>query len=164
MSNTNSQNYESERYILEGVDNISLFIFAIIASYIFYIIYIILMEFLKKKQDLNRRIQDIDNIPEINENPERNEDDCPICSDVLHVNSCQLDCNHKYCCKCIMDYYETTRPYIKCPMCRANIRLINVLNFDRSPESRKYVEMIAIFNHENLNGYNYVILNFCFIY
>jgi hypothetical protein len=140
--------------LIEGVDNYSLLVFSIIILYITYIFYSIYIEFNKRRNDLNRRLLNIENIPEGNNNNLEN-DNCAICSEVFN-NPSQLDCNHKFCSKCIMEYYERTRPSLRCPLCRKNIRLINVLNFDRSQDNRKYIEMIAIFNHENLDGYNYV--------
>ena len=89
MTNSNSSNGGK---LIEGIDNYSLIAMGIIFSYIIYILYIIYLEFVKRKEDLNKRIQNIDNIPQ--GNPEN--DECPICNDTL-TNSCELDCNHKYC-------------------------------------------------------------------
>ena len=141
--------------LIEGLDNYSLFAFAIIIFYITYIFYNIYKEFDKRRNDLNRRLLNIDNIPERN-NENIENDICAICSEEFN-NPSQLDCNHKFCSKCIMEYYERTRPSLRCPLCRKSIRLINVLNFDRTEDNRRFMEMIAIFNHENLDGYNYVI-------
>jgi len=139
--------------LVAGFDNMSLVIFIMIAVYILYLIYRFTSEISKHRNELNSQIRNIDNLAE-NHNLE---DDCPICHDNFK-NAVELDCNHKFCAKCIMDYYRTIEPRLNCPMCRKDIRLINILNYNRSDEIRQYMEMIIIFNHDHLNGYNYVRL------
>jgi len=138
--------------IIEGFDNMSLVIFTIIALYIIYVLYKFFSEILNQRNELNSRIMNIDNLVEYH----NLEDDCPICHENFK-NAVELDCYHKFCAKCIMDYYKTTQPNLNCPMCRKSNRLINILNYDRSEDIRPYLEMIVIFNHDHLNGYNYVI-------
>ncbi len=137
--------------IVAGFDNISLILFVMIAGYILYVTYRFISEISKHRNELNCEIGNINNLAE-NHNLK---DDCPICHENI-INAIELDCNHKFCGKCIMDYYITIQPRLSCPMCRKEIRLINILNYDRSEDMRRYMEMIVIFNHNNINGWNYV--------
>lgn len=141
--NTNSQSNE-------GSDIMSSFLIFLISSNIIYVIYKFAKEFLNQRNESNSGIR--------NNNTAENhnlEDDCPICHENFK-NAVELDCSHVFCAKCIMDYYKTIKPNLLCPMCRKNIRLINVLKDDKSEESKPYKEMIVMFNHEHLTGYNYV--------
>lgn len=144
--------YILHKNILEGFDNVSLLIVIIICIYIIYIFYKMFQEILKQRNILRDGIQNIDNL---SENHNLGDDDCPICHEQV-LNAVELDCSHKYCAKCIMEYYKTTQPNLACPLCRKSIRLIHILNYNRSEEVREYMEMIVIFNHDHLNGYNYV--------
>lgn len=137
--------------LVAGFDNASLFVFTVIAGYIMFVIYKFTLEISKHRNEINSQMGNIDNLAE---NHNLN-DLCAICHEDIK-NAIELDCNHKFCAKCIMDYYSTTEPRLSCPMCRKNIRLINILNYDRSAEMRQYMEKIIIFNHDHLNGYNYV--------
>jgi len=133
-------------------DSFSYFLIFIIYAYIIYAIYKFFIE-IQKQRNTN-----INSENRYNNNTGQNnneEDDCPICQETLK-NTVELDCAHKFCAKCIMDYYKTRTPNLSCPMCRKNIRLINILKYNRSEEMKPYMEMIVIFNHEHLSGYNYV--------
>ncbi len=142
--------------LIAGFDNSSFLLILLIFSFFIYIIYKIILELIRHRNLYNSLLRNIDDLPNGNiENDLNMENVCAICHENLN-NTAELDCNHKFCAKCIMDYYSTTQPKLKCPICRKNIRLINILNFDRSEEIRQYMEMIVIFNHDHLNGYNYV--------
>ena len=45
--------------------------------------------------------------------------ECPICLDKFNNISIKLTtpCNHEYCLKCFMDFYDT-----KCPLCRKELK------------------------------------------
>lgn len=145
---TQNTNVNADKY-----DNLSFTLILIICGYLIYIIYKFYSEIIKQRnEDADSRLRtNVENSSENN----NEEEDCPICHENLK-NTVELDCSHKFCAKCIMDYYSTTKPNLSCPLCRKNIRLINILKYNRSEEMKPYMEMIVIFNHEHLTGYNYV--------
>ena len=143
--------------LIQGFDNMALFIFTIIFIYIIYILYIIIDEILNQRNLLQQNLQNLYNLNNNLSNVP--EDDCPICHEKLS-NVTELECLHKFCARCIMEYYKVTTPLLNCPMCRKNIKSMKILYFDRTEEIKKYMEMIINFNHINLNGYNYVQIFF----
>jgi hypothetical protein len=83
-------------------------------------------------------------------------EDCSICTERIKYKV-ELDCKHCFCAKCIMDYYDTLRPRkLICPMCRREVRLINSQNINRNDENKIFYDKIVRFNHNHLNGANYV--------
>jgi len=54
---------------------------------------------------------------------------CCICMETKENHQiCQLNCLHKYCSKCIIDYVSINRNNTLCPLCRVNIKKITVQN------------------------------------
>mgnify|MGYP006107468789 CR=1 FL=1 len=56
---------------------------------------------------------------------------CPICFDEFKINQvCTFDCNHITCDQCYNKLLLNTNMYNypKCPICRANIKIIYIIN------------------------------------
>jgi hypothetical protein len=144
---------------IEGVDNSACLIFVIIFGSILYLFSKVL-NFLTERRPISSSptITNANNNPNANSNPYNNvqeDEECSICSERMKYKI-ELDCQHNFCGKCIMDYYQTLRPNaLKCPLCRSNVRLINSDNMTRNADTREFYDEIVKFNHRNLNGYNF---------
>lgn len=151
--------------LIEGMDNSVVIVFLIIMGFILFIFWNILNLIMETKTRRQVDPYSINNlgggaIPNqvINDpylHTAENED-CSICTERIKFKV-ELDCTHKFCGKCIMDYHESIRPSdLKCPLCRAHVRIINYENITRSLENREWYDKIVKFNHRNLTGTNYV--------
>lgn len=85
------------------------------------------------------------------------DENCSICTDVFK-HPVELDCGHVFCGKCIVDYYiHNGRRNLSCPLCRANVRIINTENLEKTPETQAFYDEIVRFNHKAIGGNSYVI-------
>lgn len=146
--------------LIEAIDNSVLVIFVAIMGFTLFILHNIL------KFIMNRTSREVRDPYNINFNSENISDpyahsnlhdDCSICTERIKYKV-ELDCNHSFCGKCIMDYYDTVRPSnLKCPLCRNPVRIINSENLVRDANTRDFYDNIVRYNHRNTNGWNYVI-------
>jgi hypothetical protein len=140
--------------------NLGLIIFIIIMIFLLYVFWL-LIEFMMQKQtvrqnqSLNFNVRDTINI---NEQQIENEI-CVICHEPIS-HKVELDCKHRFCLKCIMEYTRNHRLSLPCPVCHKIIYMINPLQVVRNESLSEYYDLITEFNHEFLTGMNYVKLYF----
>lgn len=140
------------------MDNSILIVFLIIFGFILYIFWNILKKVLEVRNNSEENIrQNGETDPYSNSGPH---EECIICLERIKYKV-ELDCRHCFCGKCIMEYYESVRPSnLNCPYCRRSIRLINAENLSRNESTRDFYDKIVVYNHRNLNGFNYVKILF----
>lgn len=137
-------------------ENISLIIFMLIMVFLLYIFWL-LIEFMMTKrtvrqnQSLNFNVRDSININE----QQTESETCVICHEPIS-NKVELDCKHRFCLKCIMEYSRTHRAKLPCPVCHKIIYMINPLQTPRNDQTAEYYDLITDFNREYLTGSNYV--------
>ncbi len=141
-------------------ENISLLIFILIMTFLLYIFWL-LIEFMMQKRTI-RQPQSLNfNVREsININEQQTETEiCVICHDPIS-NKVELDCKHRFCLKCVMEYSRSHLEKLPCPVCHKIIFMINPLRTIRNEQTAEYYDLITEFNYEFLTGKNYVKLFF----
>lgn len=139
-------------------ENIGLLVFMFIMIFLLYIFWL-LIEFMMQKrtvrhnQSLNFNVRDTININE----QQIESEICVICHDPI-TNKVELDCKHRFCLKCIMEYSRSHRQKFPCPVCHKIIFMINPLQTLRNEQTSEYYDLITEFNYEFLTGNNYVKL------
>jgi len=83
------------------------------------------------------------------------EEECPICTERIKYKI-ELDCRHNFCGRCIGQLIQHSSNFLKCPLCRSHIRLINYDNISNNNETKDFYDQIVKYNYVNLNGYNFV--------
>jgi hypothetical protein len=141
--------------LIDGMDNSVLIVFMMIMGFILYIFWNVVNKISESNPNNQQDRYDFNRVPEGESDPYANtnqHEDCPICTDRIKYKV-ELDCRHNFCGKCIMDYYDTLRPWdIKCPLCRQNIRYINYTNLVRDNGTREFYDKIVTYNHKNMQG------------
>lgn len=143
-------------FISSVFENFGIIIFIVIMSFILYIFWLLIELMMQKttirqNQSLNFNVRDSLNINEQQVETEI----CVICHEAIS-NKIELDCKHKFCIKCIMEYSRNHRQYLPCPVCHKIIYMINPLNVVREENNAEYYDLITEFNRDFLNGSNYV--------
>ena len=140
-------------------DKFGLIIFISILISLLYILRLVI-EFIMQKNTIGRQNQASNfNIREIinaREPPTQESEICVLCHDPI-TDKVELDCKHKYCIKCIMEY---SRNYtvLPCPACHKKVYLINPLKTIKNNSTSEYYDMITEYNNVYLSGNNYVKL------
>lgn len=140
--------------------NLGLIIFMLIMIFLLYIFWLLIDFMMQKRtvrqiQSLNFNVRDSINITE--QQPET--ETCVICHELIS-NKVELDCKHRFCLKCIMEYSRNHRDKLPCPVCHKIIYMINPLQTLRTEQTAEYYDLITEFNYEYLSGNNYVKLLF----
>ena len=126
-------------------DNFGIIIFMIIMIFLLYIFWLLIELMMQKStirqnQSLNFNVRDSININEQQIETEI----CVICHEAIS-NKIELDCKHKFCLKCIMEYSRNHRQNFPCPVCHKIIYLINPLNVARDDSNKEYYDLITEF-------------------
>jgi uncharacterized membrane protein YkvA (DUF1232 family) len=138
---------------ISGMDNDVLFLFITMMLILLYILYIVITTFgtyLAPNPNRNSAY----NINNENNANANESEECPICSSTI-TDKVELDCKHRFCAKCIVDWANYNRfKNFTCPVCRATVRLINLLDVTRTEQNKEFYDQIIRYNHKNINGYN----------
>jgi len=137
-------------------DNFGIIIFIAIMIFLLYIFWLLIEQMMEKStirqnQSLNFNVRDSLNINE----QQIETENCVICHEAIS-NKIELDCKHKFCLKCLMEYSRNHRQYLPCPVCHKIIHLINPLKVIRDVQNSEYYDLITEYNREYLTGNNYV--------
>jgi uncharacterized membrane protein YkvA (DUF1232 family) len=155
----------SNLQLMDGMSNSVLLIFTLMMVFMLYILYTVLTKVIGGGSQVNPNVNsnnvynlnNNNNSDSSNNNSNINEtEECPICASTI-TDKVELDCSHRFCAACIMAWANQQRlSNFTCPCCRTTIRLINLLQVQRTEANKEAYDDITRYNHKNLNGYNLV--------
>ena len=140
--------------ILSGLDNSVLFVFILIFVLLLYILYNFIHFISEKHFNSRNYVYNINSHIE-----EEDEEICAICTDKIK-SKIETDCRHHFCGRCLVSWMnQYIMNNLTCPICRSQVRLINLLNVTKTEQTKEFYDDIVRYNYKNLHGYRYVIVN-----
>ena len=123
---------------------INLFFFALTAVLLLYILYTFVSSLMKRSSNPSRAFS------QRSGQGAYDTEECSICLNQINYKV-ELECQHVFCAKCIMEYYDQQYPRdLICPLCRKQVNLINMLDMEKNEENKEVFEKIVTYNYRHL--------------